>query len=139
MGRGKKEAKAFLKDMMKRCKKERKTKTNNRIIDLAKTLEKTPNYITNIENGHAIASSTLFIEYLMENGFNLSPLKNLKIEETQKNHQKRDKFLQQVYEMDDLTLNFMIEQHKLFNISRTKITIESLSKPSRKKKKKSKN
>ncbi len=124
---------------MANCRQERKAKTKVRVKDLAKLLDKTSNYITNIENGHATPSGTLFFEYLLAVGFDLTTLNNLRIETNPRLAKKKQSFVNEIYEMDELTINFLKEQLDLLKITLTQISVVSVPKGKKRAKKRTTN
>lgn len=132
MANRKRQAENLIKGVMKQTKVQRKASTKIRVKDLAAALEKTNNYITNIENGHATPSGTTFLEYLIECGVDLTPLKHLKIEADPRLAKKRQSFVNEVYALDEPTLNFLKEQLDLLRITLTSFSLDSDPKTRRK-------
>lgn len=114
----------LFREIMFRCRQERKLKSGLTVRDLSKRLGITENYLSSIENGREMPSLKTFLEYLTTAGFETSPLLQLVINQLQNEgkgeQRERTKLVQKVYSLNNEQVKFMLEQAKVAEFFRMK-------------------
>lgn len=107
----------LFREIMSRCRSERKGKTSNTVRALATQLDKTENYISAIENGREFPSMKTFLKYLLINEFDSSPLSSLTIQATDvlgtKLSQEKHALIERIYKLNNSEILFLAEQSRI--------------------------
>lgn len=124
------EIKAEFKEIMLCLKAERNNKFPIKGKDLAEMLSKTVNYFSAVENGNEFPSMKLFLSYLMLCNFDITPLKSLKIQDSEQGDEdkvglssKRVELIETILGLNEAQLGFLMEQAKIakvFNLRQKK-------------------
>lgn len=106
----------LLKTIMLQCKRERKAKTKLSNKQLAGRMGITENYLSAFESARAIPSLQTFLQYLKFSGFDVSPLKNLEIRESESLRpidKDRAALIARIYTLEDDQVGYLKEQLKI--------------------------
>lgn len=106
---------ALFKEIMQRCKAERRRKNDMTYKDLAKKLDKTVGYVSAFESGRAYPSIKTFLRYLIVNGFDPEPLKGLRIDggDDDPETSVRNELLRKINLLDYNQMKFLLEQTRI--------------------------
>lgn len=106
---------ALFKEIMQRCKAERRRKNDITYKELAKRLDKTVGYVSAFESGRAYPSIKTFLTYLLVNRFDPEPLKGLRIDagESAPETAVRDELLRRINLLDYNQMKFLLEQTRI--------------------------
>lgn len=110
--------KSEFREIMLCLKTERNSKFPIKGKELALKLSKTINYVSAIENGNEFPSFKLFLNYLLICNFDISPLKKLKIKESNNSKDenlasKRAELIEKTFSLSEDQISFVLEQIKL--------------------------
>lgn len=107
--------KEIFKEVMGNCKDTRKRLNDMSYKDLAKKLDKSLGYVEAFESGREFPSIKTFLAYLIVNGFDVEPLKDLSIgpRKAENRSELLAELLRKLKKMDDAQLLFMIEQTRI--------------------------
>ena len=96
------EIKKLFKDMMLHCRAERKAMSDSSLRQIAKEIGTTENYLSAVENGREYPSVPVLLRYLLVNGFDVTPLRTLKLKPTSQNADIKEKALlvEKIYSLD---------------------------------------
>lgn len=108
---------AVFQKIMKHCQEERKTKTDITLRELAKSLGKTENFLSSVENGREFPSMQTFLTYLLILGFETEPLTKLSIPldsaTTKEMEPEKEELINKIYNLESKQVSFLLEQSRV--------------------------